>query len=388
MLNNFVQPEAFDYIFDVNSSLIDLLLGWKCQKTSSFYDCAIDLSTQMAIEGFWAYGEVDLIKNWFNDLTNIGYPQPKIVINPEIQGTSSLCVSQGLDGSKNRIYSNVKISLATKNDDSFSYCHDSFDYNKSLSTTKINSNSEFDLNKKLTVVIQLKTNRSNDQNDQIALITNLYNNFFENIIFCGTNRSFLTPNSLSYIYIELDSASYRHEYYYCLVRAIQMGYKIQGMIWTSEDVFIRYSRLGKFDREKIWLSKGKNEGQVFGEENNDLARFLKFLEEGAHFSEIELNMIGKLVDSMRINDGKTKLTYFWPSNGILYLPFSKFYEFSFLASLFIDFQVSSEIAVSRILNTIVVNEVELVDENFLLFVNSSFTNEKFKICSLFLQLKQ
>ena len=59
-------------------NLVNFLLEWKCLK-NKFYECIMDLSIQMADNGFWEKDEINSIKNWLNDLNSIGYQEPKIL---------------------------------------------------------------------------------------------------------------------------------------------------------------------------------------------------------------------------------------------------------------------------------------------------------------------
>ncbi len=57
--------------------LVDFLFEWKCSKLK-FFECVLELSSQMAEKGFWEYKEVEGINNWLTDLTRIGYLEPEI----------------------------------------------------------------------------------------------------------------------------------------------------------------------------------------------------------------------------------------------------------------------------------------------------------------------
>ena len=78
-------------MYSQTEKLIDFLFEWKCTK-SKFYECVVQLSTQMAEKNFWDYLEVEAIKSWLKDLTEIGYKEP-ILQNTNLK-TFNLCGSK------------------------------------------------------------------------------------------------------------------------------------------------------------------------------------------------------------------------------------------------------------------------------------------------------
>lgn len=73
-LNDYYQEKE---MYLKTEDLIKFLFDWQCKKIN-FYECVLDLSAQMASKEFWSYDEVDSIKNWLQDLTQIGYKEPKL----------------------------------------------------------------------------------------------------------------------------------------------------------------------------------------------------------------------------------------------------------------------------------------------------------------------
>jgi hypothetical protein len=74
-LKDFEEEKA---MYSQTESLVKFLLEWKCSM-EKFYDCVIDLSEQMAQRDFWKTEEVESIKNWLEDLKEIGYMENKII---------------------------------------------------------------------------------------------------------------------------------------------------------------------------------------------------------------------------------------------------------------------------------------------------------------------
>jgi len=64
-------------MYSQTEQLVAFLLEWKCKK-AKFFDCVVDLSTQMAEKNFWKLKEVDGIKKWLEDLIKIGYKEPEM----------------------------------------------------------------------------------------------------------------------------------------------------------------------------------------------------------------------------------------------------------------------------------------------------------------------
>jgi len=64
-------------MYSQTEELVAFLFEWKCWK-ARFFECVVDLSTQMAEKNFWHLKEVDGIKKWLEDLTRIGYNEPEM----------------------------------------------------------------------------------------------------------------------------------------------------------------------------------------------------------------------------------------------------------------------------------------------------------------------
>jgi hypothetical protein len=65
-------------MYSQTEQLVAFLFEWKCWK-AKFFECVVDLSTQMAEKNFWKLKEVDGIKKWLEDLRRIGYKEPKMI---------------------------------------------------------------------------------------------------------------------------------------------------------------------------------------------------------------------------------------------------------------------------------------------------------------------
>ena len=96
--------------------------------------------------------------------------------------------------------------------------------------------------------------------ENIIFIKKFYEDYFQNIIFCGFGLLNLL-NSNRYQFKKFDSYSFieyntqkGHFHGYCMNKAIQINYNTAGILLMSDDVILKYWKLKDLDPNKIWFA--------------------------------------------------------------------------------------------------------------------------------------
>ena len=170
-------------------NLIKFLFDWKCSK-DKFYDCVVDLSTEMANNGFWEDQEIDSIRKWLGDLNQIGYIEPQIVNNEKIKNITEITevrytpnFQKGIDfenyccdGRQTDVYEKIEKLIYFEN-----FCNSS-ELKLDLNSSQILKMKEPKANYTLLITFNRKSFE-----DNIIFLKNFYEDYFQNIIFCGKN---------------------------------------------------------------------------------------------------------------------------------------------------------------------------------------------------------
>ena len=240
-------------------NLVKFLLEWECLK-DKFYECVIDLSIQMAIHDFWGNEEIDSIKRWLNDLNSIGYKEPEIsnfetndIKKTQFEVKYSPNFQKGIDfenyccdGNQDIIYEKVeKYSYFKK------YCNSS--------KFKIELNDILNYQPLKVNYSLLITFNYNALADNIYFIKKFYEDYFQNIIFCGSNilnllnqTRYQSKKFDSFSFIEFSAGINGNFHYYCMNKAIEMNYNTEGILLMSDDVLLKYWKLNNLNQNKIW----------------------------------------------------------------------------------------------------------------------------------------
>ena len=348
--------------------LVKFLFKWKCGY-KKFYQCMIELSEKMAQNNFWDYKEVDYIKNWLNELTEIDYKEPQIV--DVTKNKYSIQTSKEFD-EKFYVFHRVKYTpkFQDKINDKFSdfkylneFCKLS---NASLRFQKFYSNSS---RKKSEISLVVSFNwQPIAQN--IEIISAIYGSFFKHIVFCGPNmmeKIKALKKFESTAFIELNTIKGQF-HYYCMTKAIELNLNTKGFLLMSDDVLLKYWKLEKFDINKIWFPFKLDCSKSYELSPN----YVHYEEWGWWKSEIGLkallnvwNYFSAMKKKNISNDiqivenflkfiernsgpGAVKVCANFVSD-IFYLPRSQFKPFHLISEIFRKFRVYVEIAVSTIL---------------------------------------
>lgn len=369
-----------------------LLFKWKCTKIK-FYDCLFDLSFSMAQYGFWDYEEVESIKNWIDDLKSVGYLEPQIVnfevdtyetnrtkclneissthfsvrYTPKFQKPIEMdtycCNGSSFDAYNNYESINFLIEFCKLNNYTFDISHT---YHNTIKQSN-------NLNVTLLVTFNTQVRPMN-----IVTLKHLHASYFNNIIFCGNDILKQLDDEIgtfkkfdSYTFIELDTVNgYFH--YYCMTKAIEMGFVTDGIFLMSDDVLLKSWHLLEFDTNKIWYpfsAKLLCQNEMYKENPKlnswiwwntyvglgavlNLLEYLKNVQNGLiSVGEENLNLINSFLDKLdKIDANKSNYTRVCVhSSDLFYLNSKHFKAYHYLSSLFRQFDVFLEIAVPTIL---------------------------------------
>ena len=374
-------------------SLIELLFNWECDKLD-FFECVLDLGHKLAEKHYWDRKDVKLLKHWLENLINIGYIQP-LMANTELKNECDKTSSHGFDkfdlsympnfdneAKSNRIVKNEH-ALVIQNQ----FC--------SLSQVKLNYTpvileQSFDSFPNIILIVSFN---HEPVPENIAMIKSVYSAYFKNIIFCGPYINLMLKDVEksfqrifdAYTFIDIDTnKGYFH--YYCMTKAIELGFVTDGFLLQSDDVLFKYWRFFKeFDFRLMGESfiSFKSNGYDSDPRENftcsyELATFstrwfywntefgLSAIKKVFNYFDLVLNgdsradrhlensdkeIIKRFVLTLKQHaDSKTgppKVCLF--GSDVFYVPRSKFEDFHFFSELFRKNEVFLELATSTII---------------------------------------
>ena len=359
-----------------SEDLIKFLIDWKCFK-SKFYDCVIDLSMKMANKNFWDHKEVNSIKKWLNDLTILGYKEPKIIMFESKKTVTNLIevrytpkFQRPLDF-ENYCCNGKQLDIYEKIE-KYNYFRDfcnNTNVKLELRSNYIFYSEPFKVNFTLLITFNKKIYEEN-----ILFIKNFYGDFFQNIVFCGKNilnyfnsTRFNYKKFDSYSFIELDLVSgYFH--YDCMNKLIEINYNTEGVFLMSDDVLLKYWNLVNLDQNKIWyfknitadkdLDENCNKGWMWWNHHfgckalKELWIEFDFFLNGSSYQD-KHQKIKKFINGLKLHEPLNKNNSI-PSAAmggadLFYLPRKKFDFFHIISQLFRKHNVFLEIAVPTIL---------------------------------------
>ena len=396
-LKDFKDEQA---MFLQTKELIEFLYEWNCVKLK-FYECVIDLSSRMANKGFWLEEEVISIRNWLDDLTDIGYIQPKMIVDKKSipNSWSDYSIQEPFDVSKIMKvpvldYYQIRYVPSYQNTIDISDFYGDIEniYDNFMSVNYLKTFCEalgvklafsndliFNNKSKYSHVSLVITFNMKPKIENILLIKHLYGSYFKDIIFCGSNilnifekikNNYKRFHSFTFIEIETVGSIYQ---YYCMTKAIELNLNTKGYLLMNDDVILKYWLLDEFDIGKIWfpsklecdtyeLNKrfethdmNVNWYKPWGMDSllNVWNFFNKELEDFSQGKNEKRNIIQKFL-SMTFSNSKSKnlnemnVCAALPSN-IFYLPKKYFKDFHYLSEVFRKFSVCAEMAVGLLL---------------------------------------
>jgi hypothetical protein len=384
-----------------------LLFKWKCTKTT-FYECLLDLSISMAQYGFWDHEEVDSIKNWIDDLKSVDYLEPQIVYFEIDTNETNRTICLNEISSTHfpvrytpKFQKPIEMETYCCNGSSFDAYNnfESFNFliefcksnNYTLGTTPTFSSSNSSKSSNITLLVTFNTQV---RPFNIIALKHLHASYFNNIIFCGKDILKQLDAEIgafkmfdSYTFIELDTVNgYFH--YYCMTKAIEMGFVTDGILLMSDDVLLKSWHLHKFDKNKIWYPfsmKVYCQNEMFRGNPKlkawnwwrtrmgvdavlNLLDYFKKVQNGLiRVTKENLNLINNFLNQLdKVNANKSNFTRVCVhGSDFFYLNSKNFMAYHFISSLFRQFNVFLEIAVPTIL-------AGLESENNIYLINGTY----------------
>lgn len=323
--------------------LVSFLTSWRCGSVSSFFSCAIQLSKDMAVAGYWKDEDALICQLWVEDLIALGYNEPRIVhrVSPclnqhsslQVQYTPDIRVSQFNQFSTSR---NVKIENQVK-----VLC-------PNLShpeNSRLGYKSFSDL---LLIIVFNHPHYGN-----VKLLEELYRPHFSNILYCGPNfDDFRTHHDTASFVEAIDDGGYF--FYDCMRAAIGMQYGVNGYLLIPDDILFNFWNFGHLDRNKIWFT-----WREVVKQNRYLNTDLWWWQqesgrEAVDNAWIELqhkdhvSYVQTFIDHLSKNLGGSEYVV-WYTSDVFYLPSHLSENFAYLASIFSKHRVFVEITVPTIL---------------------------------------
>ena len=376
VIKNFEEGSA------LTKSFVDFLFEWKCLHYL-FYDCMIQLAVDMAEENFWDKSEIDSLKSWIFDLKSTGYQEPKIINFENTKIVSSKQKDYHLgDFDYTRIrfspefltpnelitHINNQSLILPKNVESFIYFKDMC---KKYGVTLGNNTKNSPKKENYSLLV---TFNHEPIVENIIILSHLYQRRFKNLIFCGSKiidklRLDINKNQLfdKFTFIEIGNSFGGIYHYFCMNKAIEIGYNTHGFLLISDDVFLKYWNMRKFNLNNVWfpfdmiLSINPNEPiKEWGHSIKGFPNLLKTwneLEEIAkqnNASNHELNIIKNYFRQIDKNQNpnsnlmhirKIKVS----GSDIFYVPKAKFSDFYLLSKVFRKYDTFLEIALPNLL---------------------------------------
>ena len=389
--------------------LIQFLKEWNCWELN-FYDCVVDLTTEMAAKEFWSSEEIDRVKEWINNLNKLEYQEPKLVLNASTPHLDTFPVRYvpniQTNREKDEFCCDGKRTLFTQKD-SLSYL------NKfcSNSTTLPNGWSIFNVNYTKPVIplgnyILLITFNHRASHHNIVFSKHLYGYYFNHVVFCGPGmfdsisnfkEEFKGFHSFSLIEYETYYGYFHHQ---CMNKVIEMNFNTDGILLMSDDVMLKYWNLNPvMDFSKVWFTRKVACWEEIDPNNQMSVDNQKWIWNGEHglsqllktwneFSQIldgtiptedeHKNMLKEYLAHLE-SHWETKSQFpkvCWGESDIFYLPKTKFRKYQYISDIFQHYNVFIELVVGTVLSGLApLKEIDLLKGGYQWECNHCFKFE-------------
>ena len=236
--------------------LLVTLSEWNCPGNYAFYKCVVSLSQLMVDTGFVQSDFVDLTKAWLEDLTDIGYEEPKRKIKIEDGNPVDLRskrfhtlkhgspvqfvpVEQLFDGES--LYSQVK-----------KMCSDI-----PLFRLDIDVNTTIPVSKHIhtDILLIIIFNHDDWYEQNVKVLEVIYRKMFPNMIYCGWNQEkfLLATSNYSRKFSFVESPQNPDYFaYLCVSKAIEMSYGVSGYLAVADDMIVSSWKIASLDKTKVW----------------------------------------------------------------------------------------------------------------------------------------
>ncbi len=233
-------------IYHSMGQLVRFLRSWTCDKMF-FFDCASQLSRDMASLGFWTRRDADLVDAWISDLAQVGYAPPTlknidtclskkpnpVVLYPDEQPTvlpHSPIPILPPDLTNHGLMAKFLTKTCTA-------AHPLL-YAQALTDSEKSSN--------LVLLVSVQDERS------IPAIEALQRPMFPHILYCGKTRAnfdFFHKWKVSYVGVEGKPSAAR-----CLQAAFPMNHSASGFLYSSDNILMLNNKLPTHHSHLMWVT--------------------------------------------------------------------------------------------------------------------------------------
>lgn len=268
--------------------LMSYLTAWSCPGNLTFLQCVVKLSKDLVSGEFWTYSELKMMMVWVEDLIRIGYTQPRRKRHTDtfkfelIDSKTKSDVGYKDDPNFERVRKK-KMPIARVSYAPLERAPPA-PFGKPQSRTQISRQVSKIAAMCPNLKLHLQGNTYAKDSDKTIffhdiLLIVVYNHFYYNntlyldtihrtmfrhIVYCGESlakfQKETNDNGTQFTFIEA-SVFLGFNAYHCVIKAMQMGYKVKGYLLAGDDVMFKPWTLLKADKNKIWVT---NEGRWFG----------------------------------------------------------------------------------------------------------------------------
>ncbi|XP_059144923.1 uncharacterized protein LOC131932067 [Physella acuta] len=241
--------------------LIEFLGNWKCETTFSFFQCVVQLTSDMADQKYWKHEDVNLVRLWLLDLKELGYQEPERV---QLNGfswntedsylygntiTTTGRVNENRSLLNNVWYSSVEQEKPSLNQETSNKKRTSAILDKMVSmcaNSKHNplknvynphpKNAQVFSDTLLVVIFNFPFYKN------VKYLDAIHSQVFKYIVYCGENINLFLQETgdlgktLTFIEAFVDKGIFG---YMCAVKAMEMGYRVSGFLVAGDDVLLK-----------------------------------------------------------------------------------------------------------------------------------------------------
>ena len=335
-------------LYQKAGELVSFLRSWRCGSVNSFFSCAIQLSKDMVVAGYWKDEDALICQLWVEDLIELGYNEPRIVqrISPCLNQHSFLPVQYTPDIQTLRVSGSHFNQFSTSRD---------VRIEKQVEILCPNlphpDNSRLDYKSFSDLLLIIVFNHPHYGN--VKLLEELYRPYFSNILYCGSNFDDFRAHHDTVSFVEaIDDGGYF--FYDCMRAAIGMQYGVNGYLLIPDDILFNFWNIGHLDRNKIWFT-----WREVVKQNRYLSKDLWWWQQESGRQAVDnawielqhkdhVNYVKKFIDHLSMNLGGSEYVV-WYTSDVFYLPSHLSENFASLASIFSKHRVFVEITVPTIL---------------------------------------
>ncbi|KAH9499448.1 hypothetical protein Btru_077895 [Bulinus truncatus] len=252
-------------------ALIGFLTNWTCHSSMSFFQCVLELTTDMADKNFWKHEEIDLTRSWLDDLTELKYPEPNRVIEVLTLTDNDTLTLENYntfhDDNFNKTKTKVTFIPSEQKDQSVkvevhgeSPAHEAKDIlttmcpNISQTMWTLNNDQYSNYYHDILLVVVFNWPR---HYGNVRYLDAMYSKVFPNIVYCGDDAPKFYEQTksleklLSFLELKLEGG---YVGYLCAVKAMEINYKVKGYLIMGDDVMFKHWKFFNASKEHFWIT--------------------------------------------------------------------------------------------------------------------------------------